>query len=652
MGHSKSKLETHKSNDVLPSKHKALSRRRIPHLILVWLDANVNIDIPDYRNTITHLRQMIQTVHTFTNGDDCIRFLEDSRDEKICIIISGSLGKLIVPRINDLSQIDSIFIFCRNKQYHETWVNGWRKIEGIYTDIKLLCNTLEQLAKDCEQDDIISFGLIPTGSNLTKDLDRLDPMFMYTQIIKEILLSINFEDKHILEFTKYCRESKEVSNTNQLYNINKFEQEYRKQKPIWWYTWESFLYRMLNAALRLADIDTIIKMGFFIHDLHRQIEYLHQQQFRGANKNKIFTVYRGQIMFKEEFEQILKNKGGLISFTQFLSTSKNEKISMRFAKSCLKNSDTVGVLFVMTIDPQQSTTPFASVDETSFYKAAEKEILFAMHTIFRILDVKQNDGDERLFRVELILTNDNDEELQMLTKFIRKETFPNSPGWDRLGLVLLQLGKAKQAEDVYEILLQQETDESKNGWLFQRLGRCKAAQKQYTEAIQFDEKSIEIYEKYSPQDPSLPKSYGNIGNVYFNMGKYDKALSFHEKALAIKQQSSESDLLDLAVTYNNIGNIHRNMGDHDKAISSFETALSIRQKLLPPTHHSLAATYINLGLVYERMYDYSTAYSCYEKAVKIEEKSLPSNHPNLQDSRNKLGRMKDKLQSYHSSDIS
>jgi hypothetical protein len=63
---------------------------------------------------------------------------------------------------------------------------------------------------------------------------------------------------------------------------------------------------MLNRALRLMNVDIIIKMGFFI-DHH------------SANS---FTVYRGQDMSKVDFEQMVKTKGGLISFNNFLSTSK------------------------------------------------------------------------------------------------------------------------------------------------------------------------------------------------------------------------------------------------------------------------------------------------------------------------------------------
>ena len=53
---------------------------------------------------------------------------------------------------------------------------------------------------------------------------------------------------------------------------------------------------MLNRALRVMDVDHIIKLGFFINDLHRHIEQLHLEQFTDQNSHKNFTIYRGQGM--------------------------------------------------------------------------------------------------------------------------------------------------------------------------------------------------------------------------------------------------------------------------------------------------------------------------------------------------------------------
>jgi len=99
---------------------------------------------------------------------------------------------------------------------------------------------------------------------------------MYTQILKEILLTIKFEPKHLTEYIDYCRDAF-AQNEVEFEKIKEFIRRYHDETPIWWYTYEAFLYPMLNRSLRVMDVDIIIKMGFFMGDLHRHIEQLHKK---------------------------------------------------------------------------------------------------------------------------------------------------------------------------------------------------------------------------------------------------------------------------------------------------------------------------------------------------------------------------------------
>ena len=366
----------------------ATARRRatikmVQNVLLIWLDNNIDQAKDDCQNTVAQLRRVVNDINTFTDGDQCIQFINTIDNNKVCMIISGSLGQHIVPQVHNMSQVDSIFIFCGNKKRHEQWAKEWPKIKGVFTEIQPICEALKQASQQCEQN-AVSMSFIPTSRDgASTNLDRLDPMFMYTQIIKEILLTIEFEQKHIDEFIDYCREAFR-KNKGELKNIDKFKQEYRDQTPIWWYTYECFLYPMVNLALRTSDVNMIITMGFFIGDLHRQIDQLHKEQFNGHPTGKTLTVYRGQGLSKGDFDQMQQTKGGLMSFNNFLSTSQNRHVSLGFVDNALTNPDLVGVLFVMTIDPSKSSTPFASINGVSYFKEKEDEVLFSMHTVFRI----------------------------------------------------------------------------------------------------------------------------------------------------------------------------------------------------------------------------------------------------------------------------
>jgi tetratricopeptide (TPR) repeat protein len=625
----------------------AVARRRfdmqlVQNVLLIWLDNNIDDNSADCRNTITQLRRAVNAINTFSDGDQCIEFLETIDNEKVCMIISGSLGQHIVPRVHNMSQVDSIFIFCGNKQYHEQWAKEWSKIKGVFTEITPICEALKQAAQQCEQNAIPMSFVATSGDNSKKKLDQLDPSFMYTQIMKEILLTINFDENHFTEYIDYCRKIFR-ENQHELDHVIKLKRNYRDHTPIWWYTCQCFLYPMLNRALRLMDGDIIIKMGFFIDDLHRDIQQLHQEQFGGQQTGKTFTVYRGQGMSKTAFEEMSKTQGGLVSFNNFLSTSKKRQVSLGFARDALADPDSVGILFVMTIDPAKSTTPFASIIHVSYYKEKEDEVLFAMHTVFRIGDIKPMGENHRLFQVELTLTSDNDNDLRVLTDRIREET-EGTTGWDQLGELLLKIGQPKKAQQVYEILLEQTSEKSEQALIYHKLGKAKYYQGEYSKALSYYEEALEIRQQsLPPNHPDLAKSYNNIGVVYDEMGEYSKALSSYEKALEIRQQSLPPNHPDLAMSYNNIGLVYYNMGEYSKALSYYEKDLEISKQSLPPNHPDLASSYNNIGLVYENMGDYSKARSFYERAVNIGQQSLPSNHPHLKIYRNNLDRVKKKV---------
>ena len=178
----------------------------VQNVLLIWLDSNIDHENnDDCRNTISQLRRVVNTINTFTNGDQCVEFIQTINNEKACMIISDSLGKYVVPRVHDLSQVDSIFIFSSNQKLHEQWAKEWPKITGVFTKMAPICEALQAVATQCEHD-AITISFMATSSNtVKKNLDQLDCSFMYTQILKEILLTITFEKKHIQEYIEYCR---------------------------------------------------------------------------------------------------------------------------------------------------------------------------------------------------------------------------------------------------------------------------------------------------------------------------------------------------------------------------------------------------------------------------------------------------------------
>ncbi len=351
-------------------------RQRITdNFLLIWLNDSIDQSIEDCQNTLAQLQSVVNDVNIFILPDECIDFLTEVDDMKAFVILGSTLGSLIVPLIHDIPQLDGIYIFCRNKPHHEQWTKEWAKIKGVHTEIELICEALQLTVKQYNQDSI-AISFVPKSKLASNvNLNQLEPSFMYTQILKEILLEMEHDEKSFKDFILFWRKHC-IDNTVTLNVITEFERDYCPQSSIRWYTGEYFVYAMLNSALRKLEADTIINMGFFIRDLHQQLEELHQKQV-GTYHGQSFIIYRGQGLSKMNFKKLLETKGGLMSFNNFLSTSNDPDVSRMFAESAAENKDMVGILYKMTIDPSVSSTPFASIKDVGPFQT-EEEILFSI----------------------------------------------------------------------------------------------------------------------------------------------------------------------------------------------------------------------------------------------------------------------------------
>jgi len=630
---------TQEKSDNNDTSSRRLLSRIAENFAVVWLDSNIDEPDRNYQSSIDQLRRIVNAIKIFTTPNECVAFLTNIKDLKFFLILSSAFSEFVVPLIHDLSQVDSIYIFCGDKIKCDQCTKEWRKVKSVLVDISFICDQLKRTTRQRERD-LTAISLISPSSAIA--LNELDPSFMYSQLLKEILLKIEHDDtakKDLVEFSRI----QYIDNNVQLHAINEFERDYDSHSPIWWYTKELFIYSMLNRALRTQDIEIIIKMGFFLRDLHRQIEQLHLQS--NDDDDRTFTVYRGQGISSIEFEKISKSEGGLLSFNNFLSTSLNRQVSLAFANSSRDNPHLTGILFHMEIDPRISSAPFASLDNISNFPH-EQEVLFSMHTVFRIGDMKQI--DDRLWEVNLTLTSDNDERLTRLTEHMREE-IGGKTGWDQLGSLMYKMGEFDKTEEIYKTLLETTSDNDLDrlAFLHQEIGRALFNTGDLPRALSYYERTVEIQQKLISSDRlDLAITYRNMGNVYCSMGNYFATRSYYLKTLEIQQNSLPSDHPQLATTYNNIGWVHYLLGDYSNALSYCEKAIEIGEKSFPSNHPHLAYIYDSMGRIHYSMGNNSAALLYYEKILEIQEKSVPSTHPHLATSYCNIGEVHYSLEDY------
>ena len=94
----------------------------------LWLDENVN-SIKSNRETQQELRQVINHLRTFVDSVECEEYIRRINREKVIVIASSSLSRQIVPRIHGLPQFSAFYIYSKDKNIDEQWVDKYHKVK-------------------------------------------------------------------------------------------------------------------------------------------------------------------------------------------------------------------------------------------------------------------------------------------------------------------------------------------------------------------------------------------------------------------------------------------------------------------------------------------------------------------------------------------
>ena len=152
---------------------------------------------------------------------------------------------------------------------------------------------------------------------------------------------------------------------------------------------------------------------------------------------------------------------------------------------------------------------------------------------------------------------------------------------------------------------------------------------EYPQAHELLQVSLELYLQHRKDSGELATSYNNIAIVYNYQGKYDQALEYYQKALAIRLKKLGADHPNVADYYNNIAIVYNNQGKHDQALEYYQKALAIYLKKLGVNHPNVASCYNNIAAVYNYQGKYDQALEYSKKALKIRLKKLGVDHPDV-----------------------
>jgi hypothetical protein len=96
-------------------------------------------------------------------------------------------------------------------------------------------------------------------------------------------------------------------NETKLETLQEFEDYYVSHNATFWYTRDTFLYRLLNIALRQNNIDVIFLLGFYIKDIYNKLKNQYQKFKSNHSNESIVKVYPATLPFVRLFSAVFFN---------------------------------------------------------------------------------------------------------------------------------------------------------------------------------------------------------------------------------------------------------------------------------------------------------------------------------------------------------
>ncbi|CAF1228331.1 unnamed protein product [Didymodactylos carnosus] len=546
---------------------------------LIWFDA----DMVEGNEEKAKLKETVQdevsnAVFFYTNKTACMAYIESQTKAKIFFILSSDSYEVDeFPAIHAIVQIDCILILSTNTEKYETLLNNttFPKIVDIFAELTPLLESIKKqvslLAKQSA-----AFSLYDQNQKATRNLSQETGSFLYLQLFKDVLMKMPHTEESKLEMLDKCRgycrgNKKEMGNINDFYLTYKSNEDsltivhkvlkikHKANDSIPWYTKETFLYRLVNKAMRTEDIEALYTFRFFIVDLSNMLQRRYRLFKRKLGKKEAAKhtvyLYRGFQQSPEEIQKLRENVGNLISTNGFLSTSRARSVALGFARN-INRPNVEPVLFEIKTCTALRTAVFTDIKEFSAFPE-EEEVLFDLGACFSI-DSFEYDEEEKLWTQKMSATDRGLEIVEEYMEFRRKE-MAEFDVVIMFGNLLLDMGEYLKAQKYFENLI-----------------------------------------RVRPDHEHAPSIYGNIAIAHYYKGEYDDAMTNYKKAYDIFINTKPIRYPDAARALNGIGIINRLKQNYDAALESYEQALLLYQKKYKPVHIEVANTLNSIGIIHNK----------------------------------------------------
>ena len=536
--------------------------------------------------------------------------------------------------------IGALFIFCNNP---DAYLNlKHKKLIGIFNDPKSLVEAIRvRMFVLSAEKSKTSIHLLDQEQTWSRIVPALTLTQIWYQLALEVPKDLPRDEQGKQEMIKKSQDYY-IGQSAELLQIEQFRTTYTSEMAIEWYTADSFVHRLVNKALRSENIDLLYAFRFFYGDLSTGIkqEHVKQEKIAGtvaskmtSNSNAIIKLFSGQQLPRAELDRLEKSIGTVVAINSFFSTSIRRSEAQDFANQGVLPANIQRVFIEILLNtslPNIST--FAGVDHRTRFHS-EHEVVFDCSALFNITYVKYDLFSE-IWSIKMIaVPKSSIREHPYVTiareNFIRNHSaivaFGNimAHGFDREEDVIRHFSQllstySSDHIDIPDILQQR-------GVLHEKKGEHALALSDYNRALEIRR------ERVQENLLGMASLFSNIGILRVTTSDFQASRKSHQEALSIYEHlyKMEEDHVTKAKVHENIGLSYHRDGMPSKALEHFTSAQNAYRRILPAEHLFAIQLLGHIGTVHETTNNFTVAIELFRRQFDQSKEILPVDHPLL-----------------------
>ncbi|CAF3753386.1 unnamed protein product [Adineta steineri] len=567
---------------------------------------------------VQKIRRSINIVMIFNDTDDCIAYINSLSNQRIVLILSDDFCDSLLPRIENMLNILSVYILSTNSNKNLTFSST--QIRGVYPSIDDIYEMISDDVNPIKSDLLLFQKVYANGTTL-------DKIFVFFQLLGDILVDRNETEHAFQELVHFAREEYE-GNEYELTQIEEFEKSYKNTQAISWLSRKCFLLKMLHNAVLFHEVDILFKLRLFIQDLKSELE----------NKTIMepISVYLGNFTEQSEIEPIeaFKLNENLVTFHQLLFASTDQSQAIARAKKLSHPSEEYLNLLIRIDFPSAAKclTRLSSSDDDN----DGIDVFINAGIATKIITIEKDYQEKGCVLIHLEFVSYADEmNIQTEMREARKEIDNSSPLF-RLARLLLKANQLSFAEQFFaklvdEDLLINDTKRQKSLSLsLDYLALIHYQRESFKRASELFLLCLKAYHRFLPvHSPDLHQIYRDLGESFYRLGEYQSAIDYYQQALDTQLRSYIPNLIAAAFCCYKLGVIYFKQENDQNAIQALDRAEKILKQSGETHHTELISIYVTLGDNYYSKDKYDDAIIYYKKIIEVSQSIQPNDPKEL-----------------------